>query len=1193
MPIYWLSGAKAADDYEDFYDGDWDEEANDKNESGTDGPDTSQLANYPWTGCNHDGTEEFDSLGGSEALGGSLVSFGRPNDAAAGNGPLDSSAVATSSNTRPFYGLSEIFQVVAGSASNDATLSALAVNDGTNDLTLAPAFAPGTYIYAAEVGNAVDEVTLTAAVNHSSAEVSGVTLAGITIADSDFTNGITVPSLVVGDNVIVVTVTAEDDSTTQTYTVTVTLVAGNSAAIGKPTISGAAQVGMTLTAGAADIMDADGLGSPGYTYQWLRASSDISGATSNTYTLITSDYGEEIQVKVSFTDDSSGAETLTSDETLPVAPAATACPTDAATVWCATLTVGHPLDEDGDPEGSGFEARSGRDPFGSVSLATFRHLGVDYTVDFLTGASLHDLYLATTPHLPLDGAGLTVHVQTYGGELAAPLADGSFDNSSYWLFGGVLWVDSSDPLSDVPLIRTLKSNFTRVPPPPDIGTEVTVRLSYANRDAEGAPAISGTAQVGATLTASTSGITDADGLTTTTYTYQWIRVDGGTETPIPGATFGTYVPVSADVGKKVKVEVEFTDDGGNDETLESDAYPASGTIIAAVVGTVSVNFGSSTYSAAEGGSVTVTVQLSDTPSSQVTIQLTRRNRGGASNADYFGFQSSLTFGTSDTSKTFTLAVTDDSIDDDGESVEFGFGSLPSGVTTGSPSIATVSLLDNDSTIPTVTFGSSSYTAREGGSAATVAVDLSEAPSGSVTIQLTKTPLGGASGEDYSGVPSSVTFTSGQTRRTFTVTATDDSDDDDGERVRIGFDTLPSGYAQGTRPTATVHLQDNDTTGLPIVSIASASTTEGQDIVFTVTISPPISGFRRLSYGTGSDSIPSGSKAATAGTDYVTPHTASKVIQIGYGLTSVEIRFRTIDDDLVEGTEVFGIGLYGSSVEGREYSVGTRTAIGTIRDNDNSGQRYVDKVRGNTSTSASISVGSSVTGRIEEVSDADWYRTSLTAGHCYRIGVAGSSDSDSLTLPYPALYGMYKTDSTRISGTSARADYAGNKAISHVELDTSGTYYISVGIHRFLGEGTYRLSLSDLGTSNTSCCAAKAGAIAGPLEISVADASKREWPNPQAYLAFDVTLDRDADEEVRVDYATVNGTAVAGQDYESQSGTLVFGTGEDSKRIWVPIQFDREDEETETMTLRLSNASGAQIRRGAAIGSIYDYSTRGC
>ena len=57
VPIYWLDGTKAADQYEDFYDGDWDDEANDKNESGTDGPDTSQQANYPWTGCTHDGTE--------------------------------------------------------------------------------------------------------------------------------------------------------------------------------------------------------------------------------------------------------------------------------------------------------------------------------------------------------------------------------------------------------------------------------------------------------------------------------------------------------------------------------------------------------------------------------------------------------------------------------------------------------------------------------------------------------------------------------------------------------------------------------------------------------------------------------------------------------------------------------------------------------------------------------------------------------------------------------------------------------------------------------------------------------------------------------------------------------------------------------------------------------------------------------
>ena len=66
---------------------------------------------------------------------------------------------------------------------------------------------------------------------------------------------------------------------------------------------------------------------------------------------------------------------------------------------------------------------------------------------------------------------------------------------------------------------------------------------------------------------------------------------------------------------------------------------------------------------------------------------------------------------------------------------------------------------------TVTFGASSYTAAEGGATATVAVQLSAAASATVTIPLTKTHRGGATAADYSGVPSNVTFTAGQTRRT--------------------------------------------------------------------------------------------------------------------------------------------------------------------------------------------------------------------------------------------------------------------------------------------------------------------------------------------------------------------------------------------------------------------------------------------
>ena len=112
VPIYWLNGAKAADQYEDFYDGSWDDEANDKNESGTNGPDTSQNNNLPLTGCSHDGTE-LTTFGASRALGASQVSVGRPNSSDSGHGPLFASAQVGAVFSRPMYGLSAVFQVAA------------------------------------------------------------------------------------------------------------------------------------------------------------------------------------------------------------------------------------------------------------------------------------------------------------------------------------------------------------------------------------------------------------------------------------------------------------------------------------------------------------------------------------------------------------------------------------------------------------------------------------------------------------------------------------------------------------------------------------------------------------------------------------------------------------------------------------------------------------------------------------------------------------------------------------------------------------------------------------------------------------------------------------------------------------------------------------------------------------------------
>ena len=103
---------------------------------------------------------------------------------------------------------------------------------------------------------------------------------------------------------------------------------------------------------------------------------------------------------------------------------------------------------------------------------------------------------------------------------------------------------------------------------------LTPVLGTPNTPATGAPTISGTAQVGETLTADTTGIYDDDGLDNAALSYRWLADDA----EINAATTSTYTLVAADAGKAIKVSVSFTDDGGNDEQLTS---AVTGTVAAA------------------------------------------------------------------------------------------------------------------------------------------------------------------------------------------------------------------------------------------------------------------------------------------------------------------------------------------------------------------------------------------------------------------------------------------------------------------------------------------------------------------------------------------------------------------------------------------------------------------------------------
>ena len=282
----------------------------------------------------------------------------------------------------------------------------------------------------------------------------------------------------------------------------------------------------------------------------------------------------------------------------------------------------------------------------------------------------------------------------------------------------------------------------------------------------------------------------------------------------------TFTADDWDSPQTVKVTAAHDDDAVDDpETL---THTASGadydsvakdlpvTITDDAPATVTVSFGAATYTVVEGASVTVTVDLDLDPERQVTIPITATNEGGATNADYSGVLPTVTFNSGDTSKTLTFTATQDTADDDGERVKLAFGTLPSGVTAGTTSETVVSITDDDlpATV-TVRFERSTYSATEGGDDAVVTVILGSPAKSQVEIPLTANGHGGATEDDWSGVPETVIFDKGDDAKSFTVTAVDDNVEDNGEMVELGFGTLPTGFGPGSPGTARITLMNDD------------------------------------------------------------------------------------------------------------------------------------------------------------------------------------------------------------------------------------------------------------------------------------------------------------------------------------------------------------------------------------------------
>ena len=273
----------------------------------------------------------------------------------------------------------------------------------------------------------------------------------------------------------------------------------NTPATGAPTISGTAQVGETLTADTTGIYDDDGLDNAAFSYQWLADDAEINAATTSTYTLVAADAGKAIKVMVSFTDDAGNDEELISAATGAVAsaPPPPNSPATGALSITGTSQVGDTLSADT----TGISDTTGLDN----AAFTYQWLAADAEINGAT---------ASTYTLVAADVGKVIKVMV------------SF---------------TDDAGNDEELISAATGAVAAAPPPP-------------NTLATGLLTITGTAQVGETLTADTTGISDTDGLYYAAFSYQWLADDA----EINGATTSTYTLADEDAGKAIKVRVSFT-----------------------------------------------------------------------------------------------------------------------------------------------------------------------------------------------------------------------------------------------------------------------------------------------------------------------------------------------------------------------------------------------------------------------------------------------------------------------------------------------------------------------------------------------------------------------------------------------------------------------------------------------------------
>ncbi len=550
-------------------------------------------------------------------------------------------------------------------------------------------------------------------------------------------------------------------------------------------------------------------------------------------------------------------------------------------------------------------------------------------------------------------------------------------------------------------------------------------------------------------------------------------------------------------------------------------------------------------SAAEGDTITFTVSLSAASTDQVTVEYATASGTAESGTDFTAASGTLTFVAGDSSKTVSVATTDDSDEEEDESFTVTLSNA-SGAGL-ADATATGTIVDNDASATPLTATFEDVPESHDGSRISFSLTFSEELD--VGYQTLRDEAFQVTGGTVFGARRKET---GSNRRwtilvdpTFadsamTITLPETTDCEAAGAICTD-DDRPLSHSL----SATVEAEEEEAT-VPSVSVADASATEGDTVTFTVSLSEASSQQVTVDYATSGGT-------AESGTDFTA---ASGTLTFDAGQTSKTVSVTTADDSVEEEDETFTLTLGNASGA----TLGDAAATGTIVDNDTEAPTPL------TATFEDM----------PETHDGSRIRFGLTFSEEPSVGYQTLRDE------------AFEVTGGSVFGAQRKETGSNRRWTISVDPD-SATATVTITLPETTDcEAAGAICTDDdrpLSHSLSATVEAEEEEATVP-SLGVADASATEGDA----VTFTVSLSDASSQQVTVDYATTGGTAASGTDFTAASGTLTFDAGDRSKTLSVATTDDSADEEDETFTLTLSNASGASLGDAAATGTIVDNDT---